>query len=128
MNLISIVTRSIVFISSNERSIKSFSPRASPNSTFGSKHFFLLHFSLFNRILRTANLDGRLQLQKDRLRDEDLAALDAQLLDFASFEIDLFSRPLAQHTKQALNDAIDIDITRTSRSRHGLIGAVPMPS
>lgn len=38
--------------------------------------------------LLTANLDGRLELEKDRLADEDLASLRAEVLDLVLLELD----------------------------------------
>ena len=57
---------------------------------------------------QTANFDGGLQLQQNRLRNEDLSSLHAQLSDFSLLEH--HTSPSSPHLQQLCEDSIHIDI------------------
>ena len=61
---------------------------------------------------RTDNLDRRLKLEQDRLRDEYFAALDAHAADLGLGEVDLLAGAAAAHLEQARNNAVDVDRLR----------------
>jgi len=64
----------------------------------------------------TADLDRSLKLEKDGLRDENLAGLCAQITDLGFQELNLFARSAASNLQQSIDDGIEIYIVLV---RHG---------
>ena len=56
-----------------------------------------------------ADLDGRLELDQDRLREEDLAGVEAERADLALEEVDLLAGAGATYAQELVDDAIDVD-------------------
>lgn len=67
---------------------------------------------------RTADFDGRLQLQQDRLAHEHLTGCLAQPLDFALSQVHLLAGSSGLDIQQLVDDGIDIELRR-----HGCCGA-----
>lgn len=54
-------------------------------------------------------LDGSLQLEENRLRDEDLASLGTEVTDLGLEKLYLLARPAAPHFQKAVNYRVEID-------------------
>ena len=58
---------------------------------------------------RTANLDGSLQLEQNRLVDEDLPGFQAQATNLVLREVDLLAGPRAPHLQELFDDGVSVD-------------------
>ncbi|KAJ8523567.1 hypothetical protein ON010_g17552 [Phytophthora cinnamomi] len=67
---------------------------------------------------RTADLDGRLQLHQNGLRQEHLARVQAQPADLRLRQVHLLAGARAAHAQQLLDNAVHVDGLQSGR-RHG---------
>jgi hypothetical protein len=57
-----------------------------------------------------ADLDGSLKLEKNGLRDENLASLGAKVANLGFEELDLLTGPAASHLKKAVDYVVEVDL------------------
>lgn len=55
-------------------------------------------------------LDGRLEFEQYRLRDENLSGLGAQIADLSLQQLDLLPRPAASHLQEPVYDGIQVHL------------------
>jgi hypothetical protein len=64
---------------------------------------------------RTADFDGRLELQQVGLAHEDLLCREAQQPDFILRELHLLAGPPVAHLQQPLDDVVDLRLVLRRR-------------
>ena len=67
--------------------------------------------------VQETDLDGGLEFEENRLRDEDLAGLGAEVTDLGLQKLDLLPGPAASHFQQSVDDGVQIDVALIS---HGV--------
>jgi hypothetical protein len=56
------------------------------------------------------NLDRSLELKQNRLRDEDLASLGAEIADLCLKQLHLLSRAATPHLQEPIDDRVQINL------------------